>query len=121
MAVWAALPFFVSPPLDTDNVVEFVDHVVPALVVLAVCIDALIVQRRPDGGGNHLFVGGLALVLAGLWVVATHLPLVSQAAQPGDEAPWAGTIYHSASAVAALGFSLIWMAANWNAVESPGP
>lgn len=117
VAVWAALPHFLTPPLDTESLVEIVDHVVPGLVVFAICLGAVLVQRRPGPSGNYLFVGGLGLVLAGLWMVATHLPLVAQALR--DEAPWAGTIYHSASALAVLGFSLIWMAANWNAAEFP--
>jgi len=115
VAAWAALPRFFTPALDTDNLVELVDHVVPGLVVFAVCLGAVLVQRQPGRGGNQLFLGGLVLVLAGLWMVATHLPLVAQAMR--DEAPWAGTIYHSASALSVFGFSLIWMAANWNAGE----
>lgn len=115
VAAWAALPYVATPPLDTEGLVEFVDHVVPGLVVFAVCIGALRLRRRTDRGGNYLYASGLGLVLAGLWMVATHLPLVAQAAR--GEAPWAGTIYHSASALCVLGFSLIWMVAHWNALE----
>jgi hypothetical protein len=52
-----------------------------------------------------------------LWMAVTHLPLIAQATR--EEAPWAGTIYHSASALAMLGFSVIWMAAHWNTAEFP--
>lgn len=118
VAAWAALPRVVTPDLDTEDLVELLDHVVPGLVVLAVCLGAVLVQRRPGRRGSYLFFGGLVLVLAGLWMVATHLPLVAEATR--DEAPWAGTIYHSASALAVFGFSLIWMTANWNAGELSG-
>ena len=115
VAVWGALPHFVTPPLDTENLVEIVDHVIPGLVVFAVSLGAILAQRQPGRGGNFLFFGGLTLVLAGLWMVATHLPLLAQATR--GEAPWAGTLYHSASALSVFAFSLIWMAANWNAPE----
>lgn len=115
VGVWGALPFFLTPPLNTRDVVEIVDHVIPGLVVLAVCTGAVLLQRRPDRGGSYLFFGGLVMVLAGLWMTVTHVPLVSQATR--EEAPWAGTIYHSASALAVLGFSVIWMAAHWNSAD----
>jgi hypothetical protein len=113
VAIWAALPHFVTPHLNTANSAEIADHVVPGLVVLALCGATLAAQARggPRRGALH-FVAGLALTLAGLWMVATHVPLVAQATR--GEAPWPGTIYHSAAALAVLGFGLLWTAVHWD-------
>ncbi|MFN2608047.1 MAG: hypothetical protein ABR511_09145 [Acidimicrobiales bacterium] len=113
VATWAALPHFLTPALNTKNSVEIADHVMPGLVVLIVCGAALLVQQR--GGprnGAFQFVAGLVLVLTGLWMVATHVPLVAQATR--GEAPWPGTIYHTTAAVAVLGFALLWTAVHWD-------
>jgi hypothetical protein len=117
VSVWAILPRFLTPPLNTRDAVEIADHVIPGLVVMGLCVGALVVRRRPGGSGNYGFFSGLVIVLAGLWMSVTHLPLIAQATR--EEAPWAGTIYHSASALAMLGFSVIWMAAHWNTADFP--
>ncbi|HEX2274621.1 MAG TPA: hypothetical protein VHG90_12180, partial [Acidimicrobiales bacterium] len=117
VSVWAILPRFLTPPLNTRDAVEIADHVVPGVVVLGLCLGAIVFAQRPGGLGNYGFFSGLVIVLAGLWMAVTHLPLIAQATR--GEAPWAGTIYHSASALAMLGFSVIWMAAHWNTAEFP--
>jgi hypothetical protein len=110
VALWAALPHFLTPHLNTKDSAEVVDHLIPGVVVLAVCATVLLLRNRPaaDTAG---FLAGLVLLLAGLWMAATHVPLLAQATR--GEAPWPGTIHHTASAAAVLAFSVVWIALNW--------
>jgi len=61
--------------------------------------------------GTVWLSAGLAILLGGLWMTATHLPLVAQAAR--QEAPWGATIYHSSSALAVLILGLVWTGSSW--------
>ena len=69
-------------------------------------------SRRPQGPGAIRFMAGLAVLLAGLWMMATHLPLVFEAMR--DEAPWPATIYHTSSALAVFGLGLLWATVTWS-------
>jgi hypothetical protein len=111
VAVWASLPKYSGPTLNTEAAKEVADHVIPAVVVALVCLVALYVTRRSARPGPTLFVCGATVLLAGLWMMATHLPLVAQAAR-GD-APWPATIYHTSAALAVFGLGLLWGATYW--------
>lgn len=99
------LPPYVGPPLglelDVADDVEVVDHVVPGGVVVVCAALAAVVARR--GRDERLGAPGLALALAlpglcflaGLWQVATHVPLVADAGEP--QAPWGGVLLHAAA------------------------
>jgi hypothetical protein len=69
------------------------------------------VSRAAPVSGFAMLAAGLVVVLAGLWMAATHVPLVAQAAR--HDAPWGATIYHSASAALVLTFGLVWTASAW--------
>lgn len=112
VAVWASLPRFSGPKLNVAQSTEVVDHVVPAIVVLLCCITAILAGRRAGGPGGLRFLAGMAVLLAGLWMMATHLPLVAQASR-GD-APWPATIYHTSSALAVFGLGLLWATVTWS-------
>lgn len=112
VGLWAMLPKFLTPPLNTDDTVEVVDHVFPGLLVIAVSAAVLFLRGRPRGIGQTAFFAGLAVLLAGFWMVVTHVPLVAQALR--DEAPWPGTIWHTASALATFGVGLWWSVTHWS-------
>ena len=113
VGVWALLPKFSGPVLNTSDRVEIADHVVPGIVILAVSAAAVLVARRRSGSsGTPLFVIGLVVALAGLWMTATHVPLVAQASR--DEVPWDGAVYHSLPGLAVLLLGLAWAAAYWS-------
>ena len=58
------------------------------------------------------------VLLAGLWMVATHFPLVAQTMRGGPEAAsWAATIYHTSSALAAFGLGLLWATVTWTEAD----
>ena len=115
VALWATLPKYSGPTLVTGPSKEVVDHIIPGIVVFVASVAALGASRRPvrpdAGPGITAFVAGLVILLAGFWMVATHVPLLFQAAR-GD-APWDATIYHSSAAFAVFGFGLIWTMAHW--------
>ncbi len=113
--VLGMLPFFVTPELDTARSAEIADHVVPGVFVL-VAVGAVLVAHRQGQLGGMLFLGaGLAILLAGIWMVSTHVPLLNQARR--GEAPWAGSLYHSASAFIVLGVGVAWASAAWTQAE----
>ena len=102
---WALIPPYTGPPLNTAAQVEFVDHVVPGIVVIAISALAFLFAGRADAAAA-LFPAGLGIVLAGFWMSATHAPLVLQAVR--EEAPWGATIYHSLPGIAVLGLGVVW-------------
>lgn len=110
------LPRFVSPHLNTRSSVEIVDHLVPGLLVVIASLGLLLAQRH-DTHGTYGLAGGLVTFLAGFWMAATHVPLITQATR--GEAPWGAAIYHSASALAVLVFSLVWLYAYWDFDSHP--
>ena len=112
VGLWGVLPKYVSPPLNTADRVEFADHVVPGVAVILLSAIALLWWK--DRSPLASLGLGLAVLLAGFWMLATHLPLVAQATR--GEAPWPGTIYHTASTLAVFGLGLLWCASYWRDV-----
>jgi hypothetical protein len=103
---WSLLPPYSGPALNTAARVEFADHVVPGLLVVGISVLSLVLAQRGDAQ-RLLFNAGLGVVLAGFWMVATHLPLVLQATR--EQAPWGATAYHTAPWVAVLVLGIVWV------------
>ncbi|MDQ6928768.1 MAG: hypothetical protein M3159_08945 [Actinomycetota bacterium] len=118
VGVWAALPRFVSPDLNVAESREVADHVVPAILVITLSAVALVLARRGAAPAMFMFVAGLAVCLAGLWMVATHVPLVAQAARADPGVTWAATTWHSAAAAAVAILGIVWTATYWDAVSA---
>lgn len=114
LGVWSMLPPFTGPPLNTATRVEVADHVVPGVVLLMASLAALALTRRRSRPALTL-MSGLVVLLAGLWMTATHVPLVAQAAR--GEAPTGATAYHSVPGLVVLALGLCWAAAWWPDVE----
>ena len=112
IAFWATLPQWSGPKLNVDASKEVVDHIVPGVVVLLASLAGIYASRRPQGPGALRFMAGMVVLLAGLWMLATHLPLVAEAMR--DEAPWPATIYHTSSALAVFGLGLLWSTVTWS-------
>ncbi len=111
MAAWALLPPYTGPELNTEMRVEVADHVIPALVVVAVSVAVMLLPRREVLPVLPL-VAGFVVLLAGLWMVSTHIPLVAQATR--GEVPWSATVYHAAPSAAAFVLGLVWAVAHWS-------
>ncbi len=112
IGMWGALPHFVSPRLNTRSSVEIVDHVVPGIVVVIASLGLLLARTHADIHGTYGLASGLVVFLAGVWMAATHVPLIAQAMR--GEAPWGAATFHSASALAVLVFSLVWTSVYWD-------
>ncbi|HUQ62255.1 MAG TPA: hypothetical protein VM121_00695 [Acidimicrobiales bacterium] len=117
VGVWGALPRFVSPELNVTDSKEVADHVVPALLVIALSVAALMLARGGAVPGMFMFVAGLAVCLAGVWMVATHVPLVAQAARHEPGVTWSATVWHSSAAAAVALLGIVWVATYWNAAS----
>lgn len=103
IGAWASLPPYVGPPLNTAFAAEIADHQIPSLVVLACAVIVLLAPGLPR---MAMLACGAAVFLAGVWMTATHVPLVMQAL--GGQAPWPGTVFHSTPAVAVLVLGGVW-------------
>jgi len=113
VGLWGMLPRFLDSGLNTEDTVEVVDHVIPGFVVVVVSLVALAVARKSAKPGPFLFIAGLVVLLAGLFMFATHVPLVMQATR--GEAPWGGTVFHTSAALAVFGLGLLWATTYWSA------
>jgi hypothetical protein len=84
---------------------EVVDHVFPGVLVLLLVVAAIVRRAQPD---SFMLAAGVGVLLAGFWMVATHLGLVSQAFN--GQVSKAAALYHcsTAAAVAALGVAWVW-------------
>lgn len=118
VAVWASLPKYSGPTLNVEPAKEVADHVVPAVLVLVASLVGIAAGRRARGPGALRFVGGMAVLLAGLWMMATHLPLVAEAMR--GQAPWPATIYHTSAALAVFGLGLLWATVTWSEADDKG-
>jgi len=112
VGLWGMLPRFVDTGLNTEDTVEVVDHLIPGIVVVVVSLVALAVARKSAKPGPFLFIAGLVVLLAGLFMFATHVPLVMQATR--GEAPWGGTVFHTSAALAVFGLGLLWATTYWS-------
>jgi hypothetical protein len=121
VALWASLPQWSGPKLNVAASTEVVDHIVPAVMVVLASLVGIMAGRRAQGPGALRLIAGMCVLLAGLWMMATHLPLVSQASR-GD-APWPATIYHTSAALAVFGLGLLWSTVTWSEAGdgTPGP
>jgi hypothetical protein len=117
VGVWATLPHFVSPAINTAERVEIADHVVPGVVVIAVSIVALVLSRSGPPAPMFMFAAGLIVCLAGLWMVSTHVPLVGQAIRGDRGVTWAATLWHCLAATVVSVLGVTWVVAYWSAVD----
>jgi hypothetical protein len=85
--------------------VEVVDHVVPGAVVAATAAwMAWLARRAPLAGRAPGLVGGGICFLAGFWVLATHVPLLADAARGSER--WGAALWHASAALPLLVLSL---------------
>lgn len=101
VTVWGAIPPWVGPWVgwDVQNVplsVELVDHALPAVILAAVAVAGL-------AGWLPLLVA-LVGVLAGLWMTATHVPLLGQAAD--GLVGWDAALFHSLPGILLLALTV---------------
>jgi hypothetical protein len=102
LAAWTIVVPYLGRALgltvDVAARVEVVDHVVPGALATAAALYLNRVARRGPLAAERfaLLASGVAF-LAGFWVLATHLPLLAEAADADQS--WSAAIWHSATAL----------------------
>lgn len=90
LAIWGAIAPYAGPYLgfmvQTRPIVEIIDHVVPAVVLLGVATVAIRTRGLP-------LPAALIATLAGMWMTGTHAPLLLQAAR--NEVAIGAALWHS--------------------------
>lgn len=99
LGAWSiAVPFAATAlgmHLKVTRRLEIADHVVPGLAIAAAAALLIAARRR---AAPHAWMAPTALGIAflgGLWITATHVPLIFQAADGRVGAPWDASIFHS--------------------------
>ena len=113
VGVWAIIPPYISTfgDLNVEERVEFADHVVPGVLVIAVSVLGYLQLRSREPSPMLLFVAGGAILLAGFWMVATHAGLISQARQ--DMVPYSAVAWHFLPGVAVGLLGVAWTIRFW--------
>lgn len=115
VGVWAALSPYVllGADLNVQGSKEVADHVIPGVLIIGLSLAVLLRGRdAAPSGGVFPLVAGFGVLLAGLWMTATHLPLVSDARKGfahDDVAAW-----HTAPGLVVLALGLLWAALYWS-------
>ena len=108
LGAWSIVVPYLGPvlglELDVAQNVEVVDHVVPGVLIVA-CSAALLSLLRRDQPGSVVALGlACAIALGGLWIAATHLPLLRDASR--GIVPWGTACFHTASGLIILALAL---------------
>lgn len=116
--LWAIVAPYVGlfGKLTVRSSVELVDHALPGAVVTAVAVVAYAQLRNGRPSPTLLLVGGLVITLAGLWMLSTHVGLISQARQgivPGGAVAW-----HGLPGIALTLLGVAWTARFWAVEEA---
>ncbi len=114
-AAWSVIPPY-ARDIGTEPRIEIADHVVPAVVLVAVSALALW-MRSARNRGTLLFIAGLVVLLAGLWMTATHVPLLAQARR--HEVASGDAWFHTIPGLAVLALGFAWAAAYWSDAAPP--
>lgn len=108
IGAWTMIVPYLGTALGLDvnvaAIVELVDHVIPGAIIVAAALYLhRLARRRPLAGERFALLAAGVIFLAGFWVLATHLPLVQDAAD--DRTTWEAAIWHSISALPIVGLA----------------
>lgn len=97
LGAWSVLPPYIGPglglELDVSSDVEFVDHVVPGVLVVVGGTISVVLARGGAAGSLADVIALGVCCLAGFWQVATHFTLWLDAGDPAR--PWDAVILHA--------------------------
>ena len=102
LGLWGTLAPYAGPEVPVSSTVEFADHVVPGVIILAMAIYSL--HRTA-----FEFLTSAVALLAAFWMTITHVPLINDAAR--GAATWEGAIWMFAPSVSLLlltGLAFAW-------------
>lgn len=97
LGAWSIVPPYLGPELglelDVSSAVEFVDHVIPGVVIMMFGGVALFLGAR-GAAGTVLDLAALGICfLAGVWSMTSHVPLWLDAG--GSDTPWDSVVLHA--------------------------
>ena len=105
---WSIAVPFLGPELglklDVTRKIEIIDHVVPGIVIVGCSLLMLALLRRGRSGSLVALGVAWTISLAGLWIAATHMPLLRDAGR--GLVPWGTACFHSASAAVTLALAV---------------
>lgn len=108
VTLWGATPPWTGPPLDLgiENVpyaIEILTHAVPSAILVMIAVAGL--------GRRLPLPAALLAVLIGLWMTATHAPLVVQGL--GGRVPMDAALFHSLPGFTILGLTIAVAVGAW--------
>ena len=119
VGAWAMVAPYVllGPDLNAEGSREVVDHVVPGVLLIGLSCVMAVGGRRGPQGGNFPLLAGFGVLLAGLWMTATHLPLVTDARQGRVSESVAA--WHTVPGLVVMVLGAVWAAMYWSAADQP--
>lgn len=121
IGAWAAVaPYaLIGPDLNAAAKTEFVDHAVPGALIIVLSAVALVRARSASAGsgGSFPLLAAFGVLLAGLWMTATHLPLVKEAQD--DLVATDVTAWHTIPGLVVMVLGGVWAASSWSDAEEP--
>jgi len=120
VGAWAMVPPYAGDfgELNVRDRVEVVDHIIPGVVIAIVSVVGYLLLSSPKPSELVLLVGGGVMALAGLWMVATHVGLISQARQ--GIVPWGAVVWHGLPAVVVALWGVAWTVRFWGPAAADG-
>jgi hypothetical protein len=109
IGAWTAIVPYLGKALgftvDVAASVEIVDHVVPGLITAVAGSVLFVTARRGPLAASRVAPAAAGLCfLAGFWILATHVPLLGDAAD--DRVSWGAAIWHSVAALPIFALAL---------------
>ena len=80
--------------------------------MLAVSSGVVLAAKLGHRQPTALLAGGFLVLLSGIWMTATHIPLVAQAGR--GEVTAAAAAYHTAPGLAVLVLGIVWVGCYWS-------
>ena len=121
IGAWAsAAPYILlGPDLNASAKNEFADHVVPGALMIVLAVVMLMRARSGTATAGSAFplLAGFGIILAGIWMTATHLPLVRDARNDivdGGVAAW-----HTIPGLVVLVLGVVWAITFWADAAPP--
>ncbi|MHB1535893.1 MAG: hypothetical protein ACYC1D_15050 [Acidimicrobiales bacterium] len=103
VGLYATLTGFYVASLHVQQVTQVTDYIIPGMVVLAMVYVAI----RWGDSSRSITVPRLVTLLAGVWMVVSHIGLVGQSLrQPPD---WAAVFYEGSTALTVLMLAVVWI------------
>lgn len=119
IGLWAMVPPYLVlfGKLEVRSLVEVVDHVLPGGLVVAVGVLGFVQLRAARPEPLLLLAAGGVITLAGFWMLATHVGLISQTRQ--GIVPGGAVVWHGLPGLAVTLLGVLWTVRFWD-TDEPG-